>query len=451
MKRFAPRPYEAALLIVVFVIAGVGFFMVDFARQLRLEQLPTLTSESCIAPLVLVVCLYAVHFLLRLRGTSGSQLLWPITGLLVAVGLIVIFRLLREDGVWQQLSRGWLPGVFLVALLIIRPSLVEWMRRGAIVISLGGLGLLLATALQGGSGTGGSLALQIGPLPPVQTSELIKLALIIFLAWYIERVGAEAEGRARPVIWLRLPSLRYFVPGLLFVGIAALALVRMSDFGAILIVGSIFVAMLYAGFDTRTFLTVALIGLSLLVVLGLLLGLLWEPPDTIRHRFIAFQDPWSEAPLVVNGEPTDITVAEGPGYQIQQSLYAVVAGGLTGTGLGFGTPYFVPLAHSDFIFAAVVEELGGLIALALLFFFGILLLRFLRLSMLLPESQLFERLLLIGIGVHLFTQIFVMVGGTLNMIPLTGITVPFLSLGGVALTVNLAEVGIALALAQRLT
>jgi cell division protein FtsW (lipid II flippase) len=209
--------------------------------------------------------------------------------------------------------------------------------------------------------------------------------------------------------------------------------------------------MLYAGFDTRTFVTVALIGLALLALLGLLLGLLWEPPDSIRHRFIAFQDPWSEAPLIVNGEPSDITVAEGPGYQIQQSLYAVVAGGLTGTGLGFGTPYFVPLAHSDFVFAAVVEELGGLIALALLFFFGILLLRFLRLSMLLPESQLFERLLLIGIGVHLFTQLFVMVGGTLNLIPLTGITVPFLSLGGVALTVNLAEVGIALALAQRLT
>src|SRR5690606_37452577 len=96
--------------------------------------------------------------------------------------------------------------------------------------------LLIATAFFGvADETGARLALQIGPLPAVQTSEVIKLALIIFLAWYIEQVGEEAEGRARPVGWLRLPSFKYFIPGLVFVGVAALALVLMSDFGAILI------------------------------------------------------------------------------------------------------------------------------------------------------------------------------------------------------------------------
>src|SRR5690606_41775161 len=154
--------------------------------------------------------------------------------------------------------------------------------------------------------------------------------------------------------------------------------------------------------------------------------------------------------LVVNGVPSDITVAEGPGYQIQQALYAVGAGGLGGTGLGLGTPYFVPLAHSDFIFAAVVEELGGLVALALLALYGVLLLRVLRVAVLLPPGQKFERLLLVGITIHLFTQLFVMVGGTLNLLPLTGITVPFLSQGGIALVVNLTELGVAFALMQRL-
>ena len=154
--------------------------------------------------------------------------------------------------------------------------------------------------------------------------------------------------------------------------------------------------------------------------------------------------------MIVNGQPSNITVAEGPGYQIQQAIYAVTAGGLTGTGLGFGTPYFVPLAHSDFIFAAIVEEFGGLVALAIFAFFAVLLLRLLRLGMMLPAGQVFERLLLVGIGVHLFMQLFVMAGGTLNLLPLTGITVPFLSQGGVALMVNLLEVGIGLTLAGRL-
>ena len=145
-----------------------------------------------------------------------------------------------------------------------------------------------------------------------------------------------------------------------------------------------------------------------------------------------------------------MTIAEGPGYQIQQSIYAIAAGGVTGTGLGFGSPEYVPLAQSDFIFAAILEEMGAVVGIAVLILFAILLLRILRIAMLLPSQQVFERLLLTGIGLHLFTQVFVMVGGTLNLLPLTGVTIPFLSLGGTALLINLAEIGVVLALAQRL-
>src|SRR5690606_5471005 len=130
----------------------------------------------------------------------------------------MIFRLRGTAGVWQQFTRGWVPGVVLIAALLVFPRLLEWMRRAAIPISIGGLLLLIATAFFGvADETGARLALQIGPLPAVQTSEVIKLALIIFLAWYIEQVGEEAEGRARPVGWLRLPSFKYFIPGLVSV------------------------------------------------------------------------------------------------------------------------------------------------------------------------------------------------------------------------------------------
>jgi cell division protein FtsW (lipid II flippase) len=244
--------------------------------------------------------------------------------------------------------------------------------------------------------------------------------------------------------------VRYFIPGGLFVAMGTLALVQMSDFGAVLILGAIFIGMLYAGFETRIFATIALIGLGLALVAALVILFAWEVPTVIRFRFLAFLDPWSEAMLTINGEPVGVTVAQGPGYQIQQAIYALIAGGLTGTGLGFGSPEYIPLAHSDFIFAAILEEMGVVIGIAVLVVFVVILLRILRIAAILPKEQTFERLLLTGIGIHLFAQLFIMVGGTINLIPVTGVTIPFLSLGGMAMLINVAEIGIALALARRL-
>jgi cell division protein FtsW (lipid II flippase) len=153
--------------------------------------------------------------------------------------------------------------------------------------------------------------------------------------------------------------------------------------------------------------------------------------------------------ITIGGVSTGITISEGPGYQLQQAIYAIISGGVTGKGLGFGTPYYVPLAHSDFILAAILEELGAIVGVPILFLFAVLLLRTFRISFLLPQGQIFERLLLVGIGVHLFIQVFVMAGGTLNVLPVTGVTIPFLSQGGVALLVNLTEIGIVLAICRR--
>jgi cell division protein FtsW (lipid II flippase) len=314
------------------------------------------------------------------------------------------------------------------------------------------LGLALATAFFGlVDETGARKELKLGPLPAIQTSEILKLALIIFLAEYIAREAERAQARGRPVFgWLRLPAPRYFAPGLLFVAMATLALVQMADFGAVLVLGCIFVGMLYAGFETRVFATVAAIGLILALMVAGVLWFTWHIPTVMQMRFIAFVNPWSTAELVVNGRHFGITVAQGPGYQIQQAIYAIIAGGLSGTGLGFGSPQYVPLAQSDFIFAAILEEMGAVVGFAVLALFAILLFRLLRLAVLLPREQTFERMLLTGIAFHLFIQMFIMVAGTLNLLPMTGITIPFLSLGGMALAINLAEVGIALALSRRL-
>ncbi len=452
-RRAVSRSQELFLLVVVALLGWLGFALVTGAQQMRqgIDPLPGLPA-ALLPPTILALVLFTLHFLLVWRGVEAEPLILPVVGLLLGVGLVMIDRLRPPEIIWQQITRGLLPGAALMTVFITWPRLVERIRRNwPVFISLVGLALLLATAFFGVEDElGARLSLKLGPLPPVQTSELIKLALIIFLAWYIDSEGEEAEGRARSLGWLRLPAVRYLIPGVLFVSLATVALVLMSDFGAVLILGCLFVGMLYAGFETRIFLTVAAIGLALSLLVGLVLATTWEVPPIFQQRIAAFLNPWSQEPVMIAGRPSDITIAEGPGYQIQQAIYALIAGGLTGTGLGFGLPNNIPLAHSDFIFAAILEELGVVTGLALLVFYIVLLLRILRVGLLLPPAQVFERLLLVGIAIHLFIQVFIMVGGTLNALPLTGVTVPFLSQGGVALLVNLTEIGLVLAVAQRL-
>ncbi|MCB0178642.1 MAG: FtsW/RodA/SpoVE family cell cycle protein [Anaerolineae bacterium] len=454
LRRLLARSWELRLLVLAALVGVLGFALVTATAQLRQGAGPlSALPPALLPPAVLALSFFAIHFLLCWRQTESEQLILPIVALLVTIGAIMIWRLRPPEAVWQQLLRGFLPGVGLMALLVWRPRLVERIRQDwPVLISLGGLVLLIATAFFGVTDeTGARLSLKLGPLPAIQTSEIIKLALIIFLAWYIESEGQAAEGRARTYLgWLRLPAIQYMIPGLLFVSLATLALIMMSDFGAILILGGLFVAMLYAGFQPRIFFTIVGIGLAMSLVVAVVLALTWSPPLVIQQRFAAFLNPWSAAPLIIAGQPTGATIAEGPGYQIQQAIYATIAGGVTGTGLGFGYPGFVPLAHSDFIFAAILEEMGAAVAVALLGLFAILLLRLLRVAMLLPPGQVFERILLVGIAAHLFIQVTVMIGGTLNALPLTGVTVPFLSQGGIALMVNLIEIGLALALVQRL-
>jgi cell division protein FtsW (lipid II flippase) len=176
-------------------------------------------------------------------------------------------------------------------------------------ISLVGLALPIATALFGVVDDGHCLA-PAGPLPAFQTSELIKVALIVFLAWYVEREGRTAEGRAVPWLgWLRLPGIRYLIPGILFVLMASLALVQMSDYGAVLILAFIFVGMLYAGFETRIFAAITILGLTLALLAGIILANTWEVPTIIRYRFLAFNDP-EPGDGHIDGKSIGVTISQ---------------------------------------------------------------------------------------------------------------------------------------------
>ena len=454
---FSPNalPLRRTEGIAIFLIAVLGLlssFSAAAALQIRQNQEPMQDVASVLViPISVALTLIGLHLLLRFRKVELEEMLLPGVGLLVTLGLVMIWRLRGTDGIAQQL-RSYFLGVAMIAVMLAWPQWVDKIRQWAIPICIAGLVLSLLTAAFGiQDQTGARLALKLGPLPSIQTTEFIKVALIIFLSWFAEEEGRAVEGRTRLVMgWLRVPPLRYFLPGALFVVIATLALVLMADYGAVLILIFLFVGILFAAFETRTFLTLLGIGavLGCLVLVGLALA--WQVPDVIHYRYLAFLDPWSSAPMLLNGQPSGITISQGPGYQLQQSIYAMVAGGLSGTGLGYGSPDFIPLAHSDFIFASLLEEMGGLIGIAVLVLFAVIILRIFRVAVLLPAAQTFERMLVVGIGIHLLAQVLVMVGGTVDLLPMTGVTIPFLSQGGTALMVNLAEVGVVLALVQRI-
>ena len=274
-------------------------------------------AGALLPPLVIGAAFASLHILMRKRGMQVDQLILPISMLLFSIGLLLIWRLQGASGAWQQLLRGFLPGMAVIAVLIVKPHWVEQIRRWAIPICLTGLLLLVVTAFLGViDETGSRLALQLGSLPPIQPSEIIKLSLVVFLAWYIDREGKQAEGQARVFLgWLRLPPIHYFIPGILFVVLATLALVKMTDFGAVLILAFIFAGMLFIGFETRIFVTISAIGLALILIVSLFLSFTWEVPTVIRYRFLAFQNPWSHEVILLKGQTTGVTVSEGPGYQ----------------------------------------------------------------------------------------------------------------------------------------
>lgn len=445
------RGTEGAVLFVALLVAISGFTSTSIAMALRQSGEPlTDIGQAILFPILAILPFIAVHAVLRVRQLEAEQLILPVVALLMAVGLAMIWRLRGDAGVWQQLRSVWL-GACLIGLLATRPIWIERLRRLAIPISLAGLGLSILTAAFGYvDESGARLALKLGPLPSIQTTEMIKVALIIFLAWFAEEEGRAIEGRSQLVMgWLRLPPLRYFIPGTLFVAVATLALVRMADYGAVLILIFLFVGVLYTAFESRTFFTLLGIGAGLALLVGLVLTFTWKVPDVIYYRYLAFLDPWSKASYSINGVPTGLTIAQGPGYQIQQSIYAILSGGLAGKGLGFGSPGFIPLSFSDFIFASIIEEMGLVVGVAVLALFAVLFMRVFRLAALLPENQVFERVLLAGIGIHLLAQVLIMVAGTLDLLPMTGVTIPFLSLGGTALLVNLAEIGLVIGLIHR--
>jgi cell division protein FtsW (lipid II flippase) len=414
------RNRELLNLLVVGMLTAVGFASVYLASQ----DVPEFSTVSLSYAAFFLALFLTAHLLLRLALPHADPYLLPIAGLLTATGLTMIYRIDPDQafrqGVWV------VGGVSLFALVVwfVRDHRVLDSYKYLLGILAVGLLALPALPLIGNEVNGARLWIKLGPIN-LQPGEFAKVLIVVFLAGYL-RDNREmlSMGYGR----IGVPSPKHFGPLLLIWGAAMLVLFQSNDLGGGLLLFSIFLAMLYVA--TGRWPYVAL-GLALFAAGAYVL---YHLRGHIQNRIAIWLDPWQD--------PTDA------GYQLVQSIYSIAAGGLFGQGFGRGvlvTPEgrtYIPYLDTDFIYAAIAQEVGLAGAAAVILLYVLFVYRGFRIAMLADDG--FSKLVAAGLTAALGIQAFIIIGGVSGLIPLTGITLPFVSYGGSSIVANFLLLGLLL-------
>lgn len=375
-----------------------------------------------------LICAAAFHLALQRTTPRHDPLIVPLVMLLSGWGLTLVERLAPAFGTRQAL---WLlVSTFAAIAVTLLPPNLRILQRFRYTWLLAGLLLLGATLIFGVNPSGDPFAprLWLGIFGIYfQPSEALKLLLVIFLSSYLaDKAALIVTTQIRIGQW-RLPALSYIGPMLLMWGFCMILLVWQRDLGAASLFFLVFLAMLYIATEEPTY---PLLGMILLIVAGII-G--YRMFGVVRLRVDTWWNPWLD--------PDDRA------FQIVQSLLAVAAGGVFGEGVGLGSPTYIPVVHSDFVFAAIAEEWGLLGALGVLICIIILVMRALRIAVE-NTRRPFRSLLAAGIGLLFAIQSILIMAGVLKLIPLTGITLPFVSYGGSSLLSSFVMVGLLLRLSD---
>jgi cell division protein FtsW (lipid II flippase) len=417
------RNRELLNLLAVGILTGLGFASVFIARQ-------AVISTASLSYLAFFLGLYlAAHLVTRVVLPYADPYLLPLAALLTGVGLTMIYRvdpdLALRQGLWLVVGLA----VFSACAVLIRDyRAIDGVKY---ILALCAIVLLVLPALPGLGATinGASLWVRLGPIA-FQPGELAKVLLVVFLAGYLrDRRELLTTGLGR----FGLPPLKHAGPLLLIWGGAMLVLFQTNDLGGAMLYFSVFLAMLYLATGRWPFVVLGT-GLFALGAYGL-----YHVVSHVQDRVTIWLHPWSD-PF-------------GDGYQLVQSIYAISGGGLFGSGLGRGVllspegnPY-IPFVHTDFIYAAIAQELGLAGGAAVILLYVVLVYRGFRIAMLADDG--FSKLLAAGLTATLALQAFIIVGGVSGLIPLTGITLPFVSYGGSSLVANFLVLWLLLAISNR--
>jgi cell division protein FtsW (lipid II flippase) len=433
---------ELLLLLLVLVLYAVGYVQLTLMTG-STELVPTARGVLRIlwpsmAPLL---CFVVLSVLMHRFQPRADQLLIPLTAFFSGMGLLFTARLdpslavLYPDtypnidvrqAVWVTI------GIIVFGLIVLVPwdSVLLKRTRMTLIDHLGhyryvwlslGLLLIVATLFFGDdpNNSGVRAWLKIGPLY-FQPSELLKLALVIFLASYLDEQQRQLTSGVQ---WrgIALPSATAMVPLLVMWGLAMVLIVIQRDLGAALMLFSVFLAMIYVATSRGLYAGIGLVAF----VIGAYA--LYHFLPIVKLRVGLWLDPWSQE----------------RGYQSIQSIYALASGGVLGSGIGKGMPGMVPASHTDYIFTSIGEELGMLGAVGLLMGYLLLAVRGYGIAMRLAgKFSMFEQLLAVGCTTILVVQSFIIIAGNLRLMPLTGITLPFVSYGGSAVLMNFVVMGL---------
>jgi cell division protein FtsW (lipid II flippase) len=412
------RNRELAFLTVVGALTAIGFASVYIARQ-DVVSTGSLTAAGFFFALYL-----AAHLVARYTVPFADPYLLPIVGLLTAIGVTEIYRLNPDDAFKQGIWIVVAVALFSLTLYLLR---YDYRRLEAYkyIFGITAVALLLLPILPliGLTVNGARLWVHFGALR-FQPGELAKIMLIVFLAAYMrEKREVLAQGRLKDwgpllVIWL----------------LAMLVLLETRDLGGGLLYFGIFLAMLYVA-TARIAYVAAGLGLFLVGAFGV-----WKVTPHVQDRVTIWIHPWTEHKVYcpLSGEMTLRQNCQS--FQLVKSLYSISNGQYAGTGLGKGTftnvdgHSIIPDLNTDFIYSALAQELGLVGVSALLLVYMIFVLRGMRIALLAQDG--FSKLLAAGLTFGFALQTFIIVGGILRLIPLTGITLPFVSYGGSSVVAN---------------
>jgi cell division protein FtsW (lipid II flippase) len=408
----------------LWLLLGGGLVAAGAAALLQLSQTPDVPLTALTPVLAITAGGLVAHFAVRTLAPHADPTLLPLALLLNGLGIVFVRRVdLATDGslaapqtVWSIVSIGAMCALLLVVRELRTLGRYQY-TFGLLTIVL--LLLPLVPGITAGTINGAQLWIKIAGMT-FQPGEIAKLTMIVFLAGYLERNRALLSVATQRIGPLLLPAARYLAPVLFAAGAALVIMAGLRDLGSALLFLGTFVAVLYVATGRIAYPVVG----GAAFAAGAFLA--YQLFSHVRTRVAIWLDPWS--------------VVQGEGYQIAQSLFALGTGGVTGTGPGFGRPQDIPFSATDAIFSVIGEELGLLGATAMLLAFLLLAVRGFKVA--LTARDEFSTLLAVGLTVTLAFQTFVIVGGLTRLVPLTGITLPFVSYGGSSLLANYLLIGL---------
>ena len=425
------RTRELLILILVGLITATGFASVYIARQNEISP-----ASLSYAGFFFVLYLIA-HVVARVTVPDADSYLLPMAALLTAIGLTEIYRLGPNDALRQGLWVVIGVAAFAGTLIALRHDFRR-LESYKYLFGLSALGLLFLPALPkiGHSVNGARLWVRIGSLQ-FQPGELGKIAMIVFLAAYLHsKQEVLAQGRPKD-----------FGPLLAIWGCAMLVLVATHDLGSALLFFGIFLAILYLATARLLY-----VGVGLVLFLAGSAGV-YETTAHVRDRVTIWLHPWTTQAIPCPGHSILMPRQECASYQLVKSLYSIAAGGFSGTGLGKGTftlpggGNLIPDLNTDFIFSALAQELGLVGIAAILLVFMLFTVHGFRIALVAGDG--FSKLVCAGLTFGFALQTFIIIGGIVRLIPLTGITLPFISYGGSSVVANFILLAVLMLVSQR--